>query len=186
MLEVPHHEATEGERQPADGCADAVRAEQPSVEVQAQRRDEIVDDAHPDVRRGRVQTEQQRHLDRREQPKLAIRDDRVAAEDQRGPERQAPGPKLACGPGRERIIKRGGVAPVGDRAAAQLTNEECNNKACQRDRRQDGEKCGANGREWARRRAAGRFGAGPTVRGDSQGWAPSSGRRARSNASSAK
>ena len=76
-----------------------------------------------------VQTEQQRHLERREQPELAIRDDRVAAEDQRRPERQAPGLKLACGPGRERIIKRGGVAPVEDRAAAQLTNEECNNKA---------------------------------------------------------
>ena len=182
VLEVAHHEAAVGERQRPDRRAEAVRAERPGVQIEAQRRDDVVERARDAVRQRHLQQRQQGRLERREQAELAVREDRVAAEDDRGPERQPPGLQLVGRPEGQRVVEGGGVTPEEDRAAAQAGIEDSAAEADQEQERQETEQGGTRGREHARQRPAGRRHARPTVRGDNQRWAPSSGRRARSPA----
>ena len=124
VLEVAHHEAAVRERQRPDRRAEAVRAQRPGVQVEPERRDRVVERTPDAVGERHLQQCEQQRLERREQADLAVREDRVAAKDQRRPERQPPGLQLVRHPERQRIVEGGGIAPEEDRAAASSSEKK--------------------------------------------------------------
>ena len=141
VIEMPKHEAAERERDAPERAAGPPDPEHPAESVQAGRRQQVMGAPDQDERHVHRQQQQRQDVGRVEQADLAVRDHRVAGEDQRTPQWEPPRRQLLRQPDRQRIVERAGIALVphdpwnheppehaqqgdaGDAAACQLTPE---------------------------------------------------------------